>query len=59
MIYWLWTAFKPPIVHLIDLDEWWDNDNEFLDVAWLGECAWTGRIDNSNIGLKHIYVGLA
>lgn len=52
MIYWLWTAFNPVIVHLINLDEWWDNEDEFLDVAWLGEVAWTGRTDNSGIGLK-------
>lgn len=52
MIYWLWTAFEPVIVIVIELDEWWDNEDEHLDVAWLGELAWTGRFDNSGMGLK-------
>ena len=52
MIWWIWTAFVPSMAHIIDLNEWWKEDEEFLDVAWLGEGAWTGRLDNSGIGLK-------
>lgn len=50
MIYWLWYAFNPVKVHVVDLSEWWDSDDP--DVYWLGECAWTGRTDNTGIGLK-------
>lgn len=53
MIWWLWTAFTPTQARVIDLAEWWDWDSvDSLDVAWLGECAWTGRHDNAGTGLR-------
>ena len=50
LIWWLWTAFDPVIVHTFDVAASW----EFFDpdVAWLGECAWTGRADTAGIGLR-------
>jgi hypothetical protein len=50
VIWWLWTAYVPTRVQVIDLAEWWDCDEP--DVEWLGECAWTGRVDNAGTGLR-------
>lgn len=50
MIWWLWTAFRPAIVNVIFLAEWWNTDDP--DVYWLGEVSWTGMTDNMGIGLR-------
>ena len=50
LIWWLWDAFTPTKVHIFDVDEAWQEDDP--DVYWLGECAWTSRLDNIGLGLK-------
>lgn len=45
MIWWLWTAFSPPQVHVFCVV---GSD----DIAWLGECGWTAQRDNMGIGLR-------
>lgn len=45
MIWWLWTAFDPPIVMRFDVR---GSD----DIAWLGECGWTAATDNMGVGLR-------
>ena len=57
MIWWLWTAFEdwePEFVHIIDLAEWWDVPEEWIDIAWLGETAWVGTTDNMGMGLRTV-----
>lgn len=52
MIWWLWTAFDPPEIHVFDVDEAWRWGSPEPDVAWLGEGGWVFRIDNMGIGLR-------
>jgi hypothetical protein len=58
MIWWLWTAFRPVLVHTFDVNAAWrwcdevggtDLEN---DLSWLGEGAWTARGDNMGFGLR-------
>lgn len=51
MIWWIWTAFNPHIVHVFDVDAAW-SDWDDPDVYWLGESAWVDRIDNTGVGLR-------
>jgi len=53
VIWWLWRVLGPDdtgAVHVVDLGDWWRADDP--DVAWLGECAWTCRTDNTGLGLR-------
>jgi hypothetical protein len=50
MIWWLWTAYTPVLVFVFDVVDAWSTEDP--DVAWLGECAWTARVDNAGMGLR-------
>ena len=55
VIWWLWTAFDPVVVHTLNMHFlWnaWDDTGPYEDVAWLGEVAWTARRDNTGLGLR-------
>ena len=53
MIWWLWTAYNPPLVFTFNVNANWEFlDEPEPDVYWLGEIAWTARHDNMGIGLK-------
>lgn len=43
-IWWLWTAYDPPKVHVFEVA---GSD----DIAWLGEGGWAFVRDNMNLGL--------
>jgi hypothetical protein len=50
MIWWLWTAYDPPKVHVFDVTAAWEDDDP--DVAWLGEDGWAAHADTMGIGLR-------
>lgn len=50
MIWWLWTAYDPVMVHTFDVNAAWDSPDP--DVQWLGECAWTSRYNNTSLQLR-------
>lgn len=50
MIWWLWTAFDPPRVHVFNINAAYQDDEP--DVAWLGEGGWVFRADLMGLGLR-------